>query len=320
MSLPRLAVSIGDPNGVGPEIALRAHAQIAKTCVPMYCVDRDVMQQASEKLSIAIPDGFVTEPLGAQIQIEPGKVTAETGRYSYLSFAKAVELTELEDADAVVTLPIHKEAWAEAGLSYKGHTDMLRDHFKKEAIMMLGCSELYVALYTDHIPLKAVPSHIRREPIARFLVDLYENTGFDDIAVLGLNPHAGDGGVLGDEETEITAAIAMANRSVSERFKCNGEPFFGPVVPDTAFTPAFRTRHRHIAAMYHDQGLAPLKALYFDESVNISLNLPIVRTSVDHGTAFDIAYGGAVSLSSYKHAVDAACRLVSYRQRGEKIT
>ena len=307
MSLPRIAVSIGDPNGVGPEIALRAHAQIAERCRPLYCVDPEVMAEAAALLGVTIPDGFDMAPLGETVSIFAGNVSADAGRYSHASFMKAIALTEAGETDAVVTLPIHKEAWMLSGIAYKGHTDLLREHCKKEAIMMLGCSELYVALFTEHIPLKEVPSKIKRDTLARFLVDLYRATGFHDVAVLGLNPHAGDNGVLGNEEREIEAAIALANDTIEQKgLKCDGHPFFGPVVPDTAFTPAFRAAHRCIAAMYHDQGLAPLKALYFDESVNISLNLPIIRTSVDHGTAFDIAYQGKARLTSYINAVEAA--------------
>lgn len=309
MSLPRIAISIGDPNGIGPEIALRAHTTIRRICRPLYCVDPELMRQVSALLGQTLPQDFEMHPLGETLALCPGQVRADAGRYSYASFMKAVDLTEHGTTSAVVTLPIHKEAWMQAGIVYKGHTDLLRSHFGRDAIMMLGCSELFVALYTEHIPLKAVPEKIAREPLRRFLVDFYRSTGFDDIAVLGLNPHAGDNGVLGDEEREIEAAIALANAEVADGFKCDGTPFFGPIVPDTAFAPAFRAKHRHIVAMYHDQGLAPLKALYFDESVNISLNLPIVRTSVDHGTAFDIAYQGKAKLTSYLNAVDAALKL-----------
>lgn len=309
MSLPRIAISIGDPNGVGPEIALRAHAHISRHCTPIYCVDPEVMRDASALTGIPIPVGFEMDPVGQALQIHPGNVSAEAGHYSLASFTQAVRLAETHQTKAVVTLPIHKEAWARAGIDYKGHTDMLRHYFEREAIMMLGCHELYVALYTEHIALHGVPEKIRREPLACFLIDLYTCTKFDDIAVLGLNPHAGDNGVLGNEEEEIAAAIATANSVVMSHFKCDDAPFFGPVVPDTAFTPAFRAEHHRIVAMYHDQGLAPLKALYFDESVNISLNLPIIRTSVDHGTAFDIAYKGTVRLNSFENAVDAALEL-----------
>jgi 4-phospho-D-threonate 3-dehydrogenase / 4-phospho-D-erythronate 3-dehydrogenase len=124
--------------------------------------------------------------------------------------------------------------------------------------------------------------------------------------VLGLNPHAGDHGVLGDEERIIERAIARAN--------AGAEVFDGPIVPDVAFTPRFRRQYRYMVAMYHDQGLAPLKALYFDESINVSLNLPIVRTSVDHGTAFDIAYKQVPETLSYRNAVKAALSLAKQRR------
>lgn len=311
MNLPRLAVSIGDPNGIGPRLALENHAEVSKLCRPVYCADAALLENAAALLNISLPDNIETAPLSLDATIEPGRVTAEAGRYSYASFQKAIALAETKACDGIVTLPIHKEAWSKAGVSFKGHTDMLRAHFDRDAIMMLGCSELYVALYTEHIPLRDVPAKIKREPLTRFLLDLYRETGFGEIAVLGLNPHAGDNGVLGDEESEIAAAIAAANETLSNERACNGAPFFGPVVPDVAFTPRFREKHRYIAAMYHDQGLAPLKALYFDRSVNISLNLPVVRTSVDHGTAFDIAYKGVVpDAQSYLEAVRTAAALI----------
>lgn len=313
MSLPRLAVSIGDPNGIGPQLAIEHHAEVSKLCRPLYCADTALLENAAHLLNIPLPDNIETAPLSLDATIAPGTVTAEAGAYSYASFQKAITLAENRRCDGIVTLPIHKEAWSKAGVSFKGHTDMLRGHFGCDAIMMLGCSELYVALYTEHIPLRDVPARIKREPLTRFLLDLYRETGFAEIAVLGLNPHAGDNGVLGDEETEITAAIAAANETLISERACNGTPFFGPVVPDVAFTPRFRQRHRYIAAMYHDQGLAPLKALYFDRSVNISLNLPIIRTSVDHGTAFDIAYRSRPNAQSYLEAVHTAIALFHKR-------
>ena len=132
------------------------------------------------------------------------------------------------------------------------------------------------------------------------MLQLYQTTVHSPIAVLGLNPHAGDHGVLGDEECFIEAAIKEVNTQIGK------EVFVGPIVPDIAFTPRFRERYSMIAAMYHDQGLAPLKALYFDEGINVSLGLPIIRTSVDHGTAFDIAYKNIASLQSYINAITAS--------------
>lgn len=201
-------------------------------------------------------------------------------------------------------MPIHKEAWMMAGLEYKGHTDLLRKHFNKDAIMMLGCEKMFVALYTEHMPLKDVASTIQKEKLVTFLLDLHKSIGDKKVAVLGLNPHAGDNGVLGNEETEINEAIKEVNESLGK------ELFDGTIVPDIAFTPHFRSNYNYFVAMYHDQGLAPLKALYFDESINISLNLPIIRTSVDHGTAFDIAYKGEAKTLSYINAVKSALSFI----------
>jgi 4-hydroxythreonine-4-phosphate dehydrogenase len=303
--MKKIAISIGDINGIGLEIALKAHDTIKRLCKPLYCVDEKLVHKAAELLHVEVPKDFTCKPLNLDVEIEPGKVTRQSGAYSYASFLEAVKLCESGKCDAVVTMPIHKEAWMKAGLEYKGHTDMLRQHFGHDAIMMLGCERLYVALFTEHIPLREVPFHVKALKLTNFLLDLHKNIGDERVAVLGLNPHAGDNGAIGDEEREIEKAISAANTTLGK------ELFFGPVVPDVAFTPAFRKNLRYICAMYHDQGLAPLKALYFDESINVSLNLPIVRTSVDHGTAFDIAYTNQAKILSYINAIEAAIRLSS---------
>jgi 4-hydroxythreonine-4-phosphate dehydrogenase len=202
-------------------------------------------------------------------------------------------MAKMQDVDGVMTLPINKKAWELTGVKYKGHTDALRDFFFANAIMMLGVPNMFVALYTEHIPLKEVASKIDEKNLTRFLIDFYNSIKPDStIAVLGLNPHAGDNGVLGDEEKIITNAIDRASKIIREKevIDSNHLLFSNPLVPDIAFTPNMRKNYKYFIAMYHDQGLIPLKALYFDEGINISLNLPIIRTSVDHGTAFDIAY------------------------------
>ncbi|MEA3523150.1 MAG: 4-hydroxythreonine-4-phosphate dehydrogenase [Campylobacterota bacterium] len=301
---PVIAISIGDLNGVGIDIALRSHKTISLTCKPLYCIDKTMLEQACMRLHVKIPDDFETLSVGDDFEIQAGLISEKSGRYSYDSFMKAIELCETSEADAVVTLPIHKEAWAKAGLNYVGHTDLLRQHFNQEAIMMLGCESMYVALFTEHIPLKEVPLHVRVPQLTTFLLDFFKTTQADKVAVLGLNPHAGDNGVLGDEEKYISEAIAYVNTKIGLKI------FDGPIVPDVAFTPHFRAQYRYFIAMYHDQGLAPLKALYFDESVNISLNLPIIRTSVDHGTAFDIAYQKNANTLSYHNAIKAALSLI----------
>jgi len=301
---PTIAISVGDLNGVGIEIALKSHASVKELCNPVYCINTELLTQASNLLGISIPNDFSRKEVKGSFTIEPGVVCAQSGRYSYDSFISGIKMCESGEADAVVTMPIHKEAWMLSGLEYKGHTDLLRKHFDKDAIMMLGCPQMFVALFTEHIPLKDVASSIKYKKLKQFFLDLHDSIPEKQIAVLGLNPHAGDNGVLGHEELIITKAIKSANN------KIGFEQFVGPIVPDVAFTPHFRKNFNYYVAMYHDQGLAPLKALHFDESVNISLNLPIIRTSVDHGTAFDIAYKGEAKTLSYLNAIKSAIEFI----------
>ncbi|MBD3788936.1 MAG: 4-hydroxythreonine-4-phosphate dehydrogenase [Campylobacterales bacterium] len=299
--MKKIAVSIGDLNGIGIELALRNHHKISQKADLIYCIDRAMLEQAADKLNTAIPEDFLTiDDIAPSFGIEPGKVDSTSGAYAYASFVTAVELAKKGEVDAICTLPIHKKAWELAGVRYKGHTDALRDFFQREAIMMLGCEKMYVALFTEHIPLKEVAGSINEADLTRFLIDFYTTAKPKKIVgVLGLNPHAGDDGVLGDEERIIQQAIDNAHQELGKKV------FSSPLVPDVAFTPRVRANYTHYIAMYHDQGLAPLKALYFDEGINVSLNLPILRTSVDHGTAFDIAYQGIeLNAQSYLNAID----------------
>ncbi|MEA2072339.1 MAG: 4-hydroxythreonine-4-phosphate dehydrogenase [Campylobacterota bacterium] len=297
---PTLAISVGDLNGVGIEIALKSHQEVKKLCNPIYCINSSLLSQATELLNIELPEDFVLENVAGDFTIEAGVVDASSGKYSYDSFMAGIKMCEDKKADGVVTMPIHKEAWMMAGLEYKGHTDLLRQHFDADAIMMLGCPEMFVALVTEHIPLRDVTKTVKYKMLKQFLLNLHESIPKEKVAVLGINPHAGDNGVLGHEDMRILKAIKSANKHLGF------EQFVGPIVPDVAFTPHVREKFNYFVAMYHDQGLGPLKTLYFDESVNISLNLPIVRTSVDHGTAFDIAYQGKAKTLSYINAIKSA--------------
>jgi len=301
--MKKIAISVGDLNGIGIQLALENHGQIRERVKPLYCIDREILEEASKLLNIPIPKDFrCYKNIGESFNIKPSKITKESGAYSFASFKKAVELARDNRVNGVMTLPIHKKAWELSKIKYKGHTDALRDFFNADAIMMLGCPKMFVALYTEHIPLQQVANEVKNsKKLSNFLIDFYHSIELKEnekVALLGLNPHAGDSGVLGDEESFIQQARAIAHTTIGKNIYTN------PLVPDVAFTPNSRKKYRYFVAMYHDQGLAPLKALYFDEGINISLNLPIVRASVDHGTAFDIAYSGVeLNNLSYLNAI-----------------
>lgn len=306
--MKKIAISVGDINGVGIQLCLENHKTISKICKPIYCINKKLLKQASTLLDIKIPKDFNIFGKYDKFKIKPKKINKHSGRFSYDSFMTAINLAQKQKVDAICTLPINKKAWAKSAIKYVGHTDMLRDIFQKDAIMMLGCDKMFVALYTEHIPLKNVAKQIKVKKLLRFLLDFAKSIKFEDnekVVVLGLNPHAGDNGILGDEEIKINKAIKKANKILKKNI------FQGSIVPDIAFTPNFRKNYIYFIAMYHDQGLAPLKALYFDESINVSLNLPIIRTSVDHGTAFDIAYNKKNNLSnkSYINAIKKATQV-----------
>ncbi|MDD5406228.1 MAG: 4-hydroxythreonine-4-phosphate dehydrogenase [Sulfurovaceae bacterium] len=298
--MKKVAISVGDLNGIGIELILRNHNEISKIVSPLYCIDKNMLKKASDKLQLPIPDDFQTvDAVAPYFEIKAGEVDKQSGAYSYASFEHAVKLAKAKEVDAICTLPIHKKAWELAGVNYKGHTDALRDFCDADAIMMLGCPQMFVALFTEHIPLKNVAGSINKKDLTRFLIDFYNTAKpSKNVAVLGLNPHAGDDGVLGNEESIIKEAIKQAHDHIGRNI------FTSPLVPDVAFTPKVRANFDHYIAMYHDQGLIPLKALYFDESINVSLNLPFLRVSVDHGTAFDIAYKGTkLNSLSYLNAI-----------------
>ncbi len=306
---PTIAISIGDLNGIGLEIALRSHEKIIKICEPIYCINKSMLKNGAKLLDIKIPKDFKTFEIKGEFKIKPGKVSKKSGKFSYDSFNEAVNLANLKKVDAICTLPINKESWSKANIKYKGHTEVLRDLFGRDAIMMLGCKKIFVSLFTEHIPLKKVAKAINKKKLTEFLINFHTSVKAEKIAILALNPHASDNGILGKEEIQIFKAIKKANNILQK------DIFKGPLVPDTAFSPISRKRFKYFVAMYHDQGLAPLKALYFDQSINITLNLPIIRTSVDHGTAFNIAYkkDKKTECKSYINAIKEAILLYKNR-------
>jgi len=309
IKVPKIAISLGDLNGIGIEIALKAHEQICKIANPIYCINEKMLYQAAKLLELDVPKNFTLHQTRGHFKINPKKCSKQSGLYSYHSFNDAITLAKKNEVQALATLPINKEAWAKAGIKFKGHTEVLRNYFKKDALMVLGCDKMFVGLFTEHIPLKEVPNKIKTKKLLSFFLDFAKCLNADKIAVLALNPHAGDNGVLGDEEEKINKAIKKANESLKK------EVFYGAFVPDIAFSPKNRQEFKYFIAMYHDQGLIALKSLYFDESINMTLNLPIIRTSVDHGTAFDIAYNTKIEKSklSYVNAVKEALKLIKLK-------
>ena len=288
MIRPRIAITVGDPAGIGPEIAARAAAdeRVLAACVPLV---------------YSPPD------LGAFV---PGVLSAASGRAAYDTIVRAVDAVQSGAADALTTAPINKEAFRLAGLPWSGHTDLLahltgaRDH-----AMMFYSDTLRVILATIHIALADVPRALTRgslEATIALAARELPRFGFaaPRIAVAALNPHAGERGLFGrEEETVIAPAVAACRR--------RGIDVTGPYPADTLFVRAHRGEFDAVIACYHDQGLIPVKLVAFGRAVNVTLGLPIVRTSVDHGTAFDIAGQGVADPESLVAAVLLAGRLAA---------
>ena len=286
---PRIAITAGDPAGIGPEIAVHAsvHPQVLELCEPV------IYGPASQtELS----------PFAA------GQVSPAAGRAAYDAIVRAVEDARAGRVNAIATAPINKAAFAAAGLPWKGHTDLLA-HLTgaRRGVMMFQSETLRVVLATVHIPLANVPAAIT-VPLIEEIVSLTASElprfgiRTPRIAVAGLNPHAGEHGLLGDEDDRVL-------RPAIERCAASGIEVSGPFPADTVFVRAVRGEFDVVIACYHDQGLIPVKMAAFGRAVNVTLGLPIIRTSVDHGTAFDIARKGVADPSSMIEAVKLAARL-----------
>ena len=294
MSLPRVAITIGDPAGIGPEIAAKAAA------------DRRVLEVCTPVLY-----GRIYTP-----GVEAGRLSAEAGRTAYGAVVAAVEDAMSGEVDAIATAPINKEAFALAGLPWRGHTELLAHLTGAPSVaMMFHADALRVVLATIHEPLAAVPGLLTRDVIERVIrlaARELPRFGFSRprLAVCGLNPHAGEGGVLGHEEQRVIGPAIAACAGDGIRVE-------GPYPADTLFVRASRGEFDAIIACYHDQGLIPVKLLAFGKAVNVTLGLPIIRTSVDHGTAFDIAGRNAADAGSMIEAVTLAARLARAARDGQ---
>ena len=286
---PTIAVTAGDPAGIGPEIVVKAvhDPRVVEVCRPVI---------------------YGPHTAAELDEFQAGVVSAAAGRAAYEAIDRAVTDARAGRVDAIATAPINKEAFAEAGLPWRGHTDLLA-HLcgVQDAAMMFWSERLRVVLATVHIPLRDVPGKLTTELLMRTIhltAASMPMFGIEDarIGVAGLNPHAGENGLLGSEDGDVIVPAVT-------RARADGLDVRGPIPADTLFVRAVRGEFDVVIAAYHDQGLVPVKLVAFGRAVNVTLGLPIVRTSVDHGTAFDIARKGTADEGSLVEAILLAARL-----------
>jgi len=327
---PLLAITMGDPAGIGPEVVLKAlsHEDVYARARPLVIGDRRILERAAGELGRAIDLDVVTEPAaGAYVPTRitlldlhnaspescpVGKETAAAGAAAVDYVFWACDLAMAGEVDAIVTAPLNKAAMNLAGYSYAGHTELLteRTGAQKVSMLLIG-PDLRIVHVSTHVALAEAIERVtphRVEEVIQIAHDACRALGIERprIAVAGLNPHASEGGLFGDQEAQrIVPAIAAA--------RARGLDVSDPQPPDTVFLRATKGHYDIVVAQYHDQGHIPMKLLAFDSGVNVSYGLPVIRTSVDHGTAFDIAGQGIASESSMLAAIDVALQMVQAR-------
>ena len=318
MTIPRIGVTLGDPAGIGPEVALKAlsdASSLPKARFTLFGNTRwikeemkslglnpeSLFQKTSSKQDL--PEFSIHEIQKSPESIKKGLPSPENGMFSFLAFETAVREAQNHNLQAIITAPISKHSWEKGGIKWAGHTDFLQSFYPK-AIMSFWSKKLKVALFSHHVSLMEAVKKIEKNALLDFIcaLDMSLQTSKPNpfkIYVAGLNPHAGESGLLGqEEEKEIIPAIEEAQNK--------GLNIHGPLSPDVIFRKALSIPDAIIVALYHDQGLIPFKLEAFDKGVNATLGLPFVRTSPDHGTAFDIAGKGLADPTSMIEAVHLA--------------
>ena len=328
---PLIAITMGDPAGIGPEIIAKVidSGEIFPLCRPMIVGDAGVMKKMIEDMHLSIAVHSISSPHEADpgagradvldlknVNIAKhawGKPDISSGKAVVEFVKKAVELAMKHEVDAIVTAPLNKEMMNAAGHKYSGHTELFADLTKtKEFGMMFVGGGLRLILATTHLALKDVPRHIKKNSVLktiRLAHTAMKFFGMDAprIGVAALNPHAGEGRLFGTEEwDEILPAVIEA--------RAEGINASDPLPADTLLYKARNNYYDIVVAMYHDQGLGPLKMLAFGNAVNVTVGLPIIRTSVDHGTAYDIAGKGCADPASLLAAIDLAAKMAKYRK------
>ena len=328
---------MGDPAGIGPEICWQAlHSpRVLRACVPVLFGDAGVLRRvagpafAAAGLRVIAPAelGALVHPPAeplivdcsaiAAARVQPGKVAAACGRAAYLYIEHAIQAALAGHLAGVVTAPIHKESLNRSGVKHPGHTEIFTALTgAARSCMMLYSDKITVSMVTTHIGYGEVPGKLSVQRVQNVIELTAEAMGWlrgraPHIGVCGLNPHAGEHGLFGrrEEEKFVRPAVLRAQKKHLH--------VTGPLVPDAVFTPHQRKKYDAIVTLYHDQGHIPFKMLAFDTGVNITLGLPIIRTSVDHGTAFDIAWQGVADPGSLYSAIQVAADLVKGRQGGK---
>jgi 4-hydroxythreonine-4-phosphate dehydrogenase len=331
--LPLIGVSMGDPSGIGPEIILKAALQKPQACRLVALGDVATLTETAQRLSLSLhvqpwnlgdaypssADAFPVLELSRLDAAErrPGQPTAAGGEASYQYVEAGVQLALRGAIHGLVTAPISKAMWHAAGRVYPGHTELLADLTKTaEVRMMLVGSRLRVILVTTHLAFAHVPHALSAARILKTIamaaqhLARFHGLARPRLAVAGLNPHAGENGAFGDEEIHIIAPAVQRACAV-------GIEAHGPFPADTVFVRAVRGEFDGVICMYHDQGLIPLKLLSWEEGVNVTIGLPIIRTSPDHGTAFDIAGQGKADPRSLQAAIALAVDMAAHRRRNE---
>ncbi len=329
--LPIIAISIGDINGIGPEVILKAFSRsdLFQHCRPVVFGVPVALHWFAKSLGISVPLVSVTSVEAAQENVisiidsggvfderEIGRPTADSGRASIAAIVQAYQTVESGGASALVTAPISKEAIALAGSPYKGHTDMLASLCGKhdEELMVMASNRMKVGLVTIHIPLKDVEKAVTKDAVLKTL-RISQNALVCDfgipkphIAVLALNPHGGERGFIGTEELDCIAPAV-------EEAASSGMNVDGPFAADGFFSAHNREMYDMVIAMYHDQGLIPFKMQAAGRGVNVTCGLPFVRTSPDHGTAYPISAQGSASAESMTEAIHLAQKISENRRR-----
>ncbi len=308
-----IAITIGDPAGIGPEVTLKAlmDESVFDICNPIIIGDRNVIEEAVKVMKIPfemkIYDILNVSSISNK-NFKKGKASKEGGKACVDYIKRAVELASLKIVKAVVTAPISKESLRMAGFSWPGHTEMLAEFTGTlNYAMLLYSDRIKVILVTTHAPLRDIPDLITKERVYETILNAYRASKMlsiekPRIAVCALNPHAGEAGIFGKEEIEhIIPAV--------EKATSYGIPVTGPIPSDILFWKAYHGEYDIVVCMYHDQGLIPLKMLAFNKGVNITIGLPFIRTSPAHGTAYDIAWKGLADPSSMIEALKLAANL-----------